>query len=93
MEPLPKMLPGVVCQQWVRCGRPNCRCACGQLHGPYFYHFVRENGRLRKRYVRLADAEGVRAACEARQRQRRELADWRACCRQIADQLREVRQP
>jgi hypothetical protein len=92
LEPLPKTLPGAVCAQWVRCGRPNCRCARGELHGPYAYHFVRHNGRLRKRYVRQAEADGVRAACEARRR-RQELAEWRAGCDQLAAQLREVRQP
>jgi hypothetical protein len=80
MEPLPKTLPGTVCVQWVRCGRPNCRCALGRLHGPYTYHFARVNGRLRKRYVRPADVARVWAACQARQRQRRELADRRGCC-------------
>src|SRR6516162_7925594 len=93
VEALPKTLPGVVCQQWVRCGRPNCRCARGQLHGPYAYHFARENGCLRKRYVRPAEVDGVRAACEARQRQRRELAEWRGCCEQLAAQLRGAQAP
>ena len=93
MKALPKTLPGVVCQQWVRCSRPGCRCARGQLHGPYAYHFARENGRLRKRYVRPADLERVQAACQARQKQRRELAEWRACCEQLAAQLREAQAP
>src|SRR5947209_19384342 len=93
VEALPKMLPGVVCLQWVRCGRPGCRCARGQLHGPYAYHFTRENGRLRKRYVRSADLERVRAACQARQKQRKELAEWQGCCEQLVGQLREVREP
>jgi len=90
MELLPKTLRGVVCRQWVRCGRSNCRCASGQLHGPYAYHFGRVNGRLRKRYVRPAEVEKVEAACQARQRQRRELADWRKCLGQLAAQLSEV---
>ena len=54
-DPLPKTLPGVVRPQWVRCGRPGCRCARGRPHGPYFYRFWREGGRLRKAYVRPAD--------------------------------------
>jgi hypothetical protein len=90
MDPLPKTLPGVVCQQWVRCGRPNCRCARGQLHGPYFYHFFRHRGRLRKRYILPADLDGVRTACEARQLRRRELLDWTECHRKLAAQLTEV---
>ena len=65
-QKLPKMLPGSVCAQRVKCGRPNCRCAQGRPHGPYFYRFYREGGRLTKRYVRQADVEEVRAQINAR---------------------------
>lgn len=61
-------LSGVVLEQMVRCGKANCRCADGgPLHGPYYYRFWRDkrDGRLRKAYVRKADAEAVRAACAA----------------------------
>jgi hypothetical protein len=91
--PLPKTLAGVVRPQWVRCGRPNCRCARGELHGPYYYQFFREGGRLRKRYVKPADVEQVKAACEARRQARRDLvAGWatfrrlRAAVRKLEDQ-------
>lgn len=57
-----------VCAQWVRCGKPGCRCARGELHGPYHYLFWRSNGRLHKRYVRAADAATARQTA-ARQRQ------------------------
>ncbi len=69
-KPLPKMLPGSVCVQWVRCGRPNCRCAKGRLHGPYHYHFWREGGKLRKQYVKPEAVEDMRERCEARRRHR-----------------------
>jgi hypothetical protein len=83
-EPLPKTLPGVVCAQRVRCGKPGCRCADGQGHLAY-YRFWREGGRLRKRYVRRADLTAVRAACEARQRERRELAEaWQQWLQLVA---------
>lgn len=42
---------------YVRCGKSPCRCEPGSLHGPYYYRFTREGGRLRKRYVRKAEAE------------------------------------
>ena len=62
---LPKQsLPGAVIPQYVRCGRSTCPCAQGQLHGPYYYRFWRERGRLRKQYVRMADVAMVRAACD-----------------------------
>jgi hypothetical protein len=89
---LPKMLPGAVRQQWVRCGRPGCRCGRRNLHGPYYYRFWRNGGRLRKEYVRAADVGRVRAECQARRQPRQELTNWREVWRQLAAQLREVEQ-
>jgi hypothetical protein len=89
-ETLPKPLPGVVCPQWVRCGRPTCRCARGELHGPYHYRFWREGGRLRKAYVRPAELEEVLARCEARRQARLELrAGWETW-RNLLAAVREV---
>ena len=89
---LPKTLSGVVCAQRVRCGRRQCRCARGQLHGPYHYRFWRQGGRLRKEYVRPDDLERVRAACDARRREwgaiRAAWGQWR----QLNALLREVEQ-
>lgn len=59
----PEALPGSLHVQRVRCGKLNCRCARGQLHTAH-YRFWREGGRLRKAYVRRAEVEAVRAACE-----------------------------
>jgi hypothetical protein len=43
-------------QEPVRCGRPNCtRCP----HGPYWYAYWREDGRLRSRYIGKDLPEGV----------------------------------
>lgn len=92
VETLPKT--PAVCVQWVRCGKPGCRCARGDLHGPYHYLFWREGGRLRKRYARAADAAAVAAACHARRdRERR----WRRLVRAdrrtwqgLVAELREV---
>ncbi|MBW4542514.1 MAG: hypothetical protein KME43_25790 [Myxacorys chilensis ATA2-1-KO14] len=37
----------------VRCGKVGCKCAGdnGDLHGPYWYAYWRENGKLKSRYV------------------------------------------
>ncbi|MFN7931084.1 MAG: DUF6788 family protein [Blastocatellia bacterium] len=78
-------LPGAVVAQWVRCGHSNCKCASGERHGPYFYHFWWEEGHRRKAYVRLADVEALQTACEAyrtEQRENRQImqesaAEWR----------------
>ncbi len=66
---IPAELPGVVCAQSVRRGNKS-----------HVYHarFWREDGRLRKQYVRKADVEAVRAACAARQAAEREHRERRA---------------
>jgi hypothetical protein len=75
--PLPKtphagVLDGAVCAQYKRCGKPNCRCARGQPHGPYFYRFRWRGGRVTKVYVPLAEVEAVRAACALHRERRAE---------------------
>jgi hypothetical protein len=62
--------------------RPTCRCAGGDLHGPYYYLFWRERGRLRKRYVRTAAAAAVRADCVQRREARRQMRRWLEECRE-----------
>ena len=74
---LPKTLPGSVQPQFVRCGRPACHCANGALHGPYYYRFWWEGGRLCKAYIKRAELEQARALCLAgrvQRKQERELS-------------------
>ncbi|MBW4694253.1 MAG: hypothetical protein KME27_21115 [Lyngbya sp. HA4199-MV5] len=37
----------------IRCGKVGCKCAGenGELHGPYWYAYWRDNGKLKSRYV------------------------------------------
>src|SRR5690242_3392708 len=58
-------LPGSLHTAFVRCGKPTCRCARGQLHGPYWRHQWREGRHIRRRYVRQADVPRVQAALAA----------------------------
>jgi hypothetical protein len=59
-------LRGVVLTQGRRCGKPGCRCARGELHGPYTYFSLgREGGRGRLVYVPGALVAVVRRRVEA----------------------------
>jgi hypothetical protein len=49
-----RVLAGTLTEQTRRCGRPGCRCASGQPHGPYAYFTLRPAGRGRARYVPAA---------------------------------------
>jgi hypothetical protein len=35
----------------VRCGSKKCKCAAGELHGPYWYVYWTEGGRTRSQYI------------------------------------------
>jgi hypothetical protein len=87
---LPKTLPAALCTQYVRCGKPACRCARGQLHGPYFYCFWREEGKLKKAYVRIADVDRVREVCQANRHARQLLHFDFDLWRSLQLELREV---
>ena len=54
------VLAGTLAEQARRCGRPGCRCAAGEPHGPYAYFTPRPAGRGRARYVPAALAGVVR---------------------------------
>ena len=44
----------------VRCGKKNCHCAEGRLHGPYWYAYWTEGGRTRSQYIGKKLPRGVR---------------------------------
>jgi len=46
-----QVLSGALTGQVRRCGKPGCRCADGEPHGPYFYFSPRPAGRGRARYA------------------------------------------
>lgn len=55
------LISGSVVEQGRRCGKEGCRCASGDLHGPYTYVVLpRAAGRTRTVYVPAAAAEAVR---------------------------------
>jgi hypothetical protein len=55
-----RVLAGSLAEQARRCGKAGCRCAGGELHGPYAYFSPRQ-GTGRLRYVPAALVETVRA--------------------------------
>ncbi|MDP9365460.1 MAG: hypothetical protein M3Q10_14755, partial [Chloroflexota bacterium] len=77
-----------------RCGKRNCRCNDGHLHGPYWVLRWREGAAHRRRYVRPAELDAVRAAVERRRRDRSPLraafADDLALLRRLEALRREL---
>jgi len=56
-------LRGALIAEYKRCGKPNCHCARGEPHGPYYYRRWRdESGRQHKEYVPREQSEQMRQA-------------------------------
>ena len=91
----PKMMPGTVRTQFVKCGKSNCRCSCGELHGPYHYLVIRINGKRHKRYIKFSEIEEIQKACLARQKEKKTQISasksMQRKLRQIREQLRNIR--
>jgi hypothetical protein len=56
-----QVLAGSLVEQTRRCGKPGCRCAEGEPHGPYAYFAPKTAGRGRLRYVPASLVAAVRA--------------------------------
>jgi len=52
-------LEGSLVSQMRRCGKEGCRCAQGELHGPYVYLSISRGADRRLLYVPAELAEGV----------------------------------
>jgi hypothetical protein len=87
-EALGKILRGSVNRQFKKCGKSNCKCSRGELH-PTYYHFVRENGKLKARYLKAAEVEQIQQACLLRRSQEKEK---RIISMKAWQQLREIRE-
>src|SRR5690349_23415756 len=79
-----QVLDGTLTEQARRCGRPGCRCADGEPHGPYAYFTPRRAGRGRARYVPAALAGVVRRYLRRGEQVQAVLAEISA----IKDELR-----
>jgi hypothetical protein len=92
---LPKILCGTVHREFKKCGKSNCKCARGELHGAYYYHFVRVDRKLKKRYLKASEVEQVKIACLGRREKEKEQrthqrAAWKHL-REIREEIREFR--
>jgi len=68
-------LRGALHRQMRRCGKAGCRCADGELHGPYIYLSVRTDERTGLLYVPADVVEGVTRRVETTGRIEAALAE------------------
>ncbi len=82
-------LRGGLVREMIRCGRANCKCANGSLHGPYYYRVWMARGIRHKAYVKKAEVERIKATIETFRAQRRKQ---QASAAEVKTMMRESRQ-
>ena len=83
------LLNGHIQKRRVRCGKPNCKCAGGELHIA-FYHVWHDSGQRFQRYVRRSQVENLRHKCEQNRRLQTKLRAGRAEFKQLLARAREL---
>ena len=69
-------LEGYLEAQMVRCGKANCKCSKGELHGPYYIRRWERRGKKCSKYVKKGELSSVKAGISARKQQREELKEF-----------------
>ena len=87
----PKIEPlrGGILTQFKQCGRSNCKCSNGSLHGPYTYLIWMVNGKRFKKYVKNSEKQAIIAAVSAYRQQR---SAQRQVNERNAQLVRQIRQ-
>ena len=61
--------------RYKRCGKANCKCAKGELHGPYYLRRWERRGKRLSKYVKKGELSATLAACLAYKRDRQETRE------------------
>jgi hypothetical protein len=80
---VPKMPVGSLHLEFKRCGRPNCRCRRGLLHGPYLYRHRREGGRQMKEYIPMKRLSDVTLEIERQRAEAKRPAEVRRILKEL----------
>lgn len=70
---LDEVIEGTVVENYRRCGKPECHCATGQGHGPYYLLTWSEDRRTRTQHIPRDKVAQVKAMTEHYRRAREAL--------------------
>lgn len=49
----------------IRCGKENCKCSRGKLHGPYWYSYTRVKDKVTSQYIGKRLPKGIKKRLES----------------------------
>ena len=79
-------LAAQVYQRYRKCGKPNCKCAKGELHGPFLWIYQKKKG---QKVVSTTVAEGKGAEAKEKAKRYEELLRLRQQIREADQKVNE----
>jgi hypothetical protein len=83
------LLNGHIQKRFVKCGKPNCKCAMGEFHTAY-YHVWHTDGMRYQKYVRKSKVETLRHQCEQYRQLQIKIRAGRQEYKQLIARAREL---
>jgi hypothetical protein len=89
----PKILAGkgTLEVRYVKCGRPNCKCAKGEMHGPYTYVRTYRGGKRRRVYVKSNNVSKLKETRSEHKESRASSRDLLQLIRKLNRQMKDNR--
>ena len=87
-----EMVSGSVYSAYKKCGNKRCRCAKGELHGPFNYLSKRVDGKTVLSFVRKADEEEIIRQAGHYRDYIKQMAKLNRIDKRIYDNLKKIKQ-
>jgi len=85
------MVAGSIYSIYKKCGNKNCRCAKGELHGPFSYLSRKEDGLTKLTFVRRADEDKITQQAQNYRKYTKAMADLGKLNKKIYDNLKKIK--
>jgi len=86
-----EMIAGSLYETYRTCGKPSCRCARGEMHGPFMALSTREQGRRSVKHIRHGDEDWVKKRAVEYREYQKALAKLRKTNMEILAALKDLR--
>lgn len=86
------MIAGSIYETYKKCGNKNCRCAKGDLHGPFFYLSRKTGGKTKLTFVRRADEDSIEEKAKNYRKYTKAVADLGKLNMKIYDNIKKIKE-
>ena len=86
------MIAGSMYGTYKKCGNRKCRCAKGDLHGPFFYLSRKEDGATKLTFVRRADEDIIEEKAKNYRKYTKAVADLGKLNLKIYDNIKKIKE-